>query len=245
MPDVPSVGLTTRILGHKTGRLHIFFSELETAFFYSLEVIPAVADIREQFELPVEETRAIAEELNIRHPSDPKAKSLFPLTTDLVITTRQGTKHVDHARTVKYSQDLTKTRTLQKLELERVFWEGQGVSWGIFTELDISKSLVANSRWLHPCFTLSDSSDLTPEILDRIDRVLRPKILAVRDSLAHCAAQSDDELGLSPGTCLKVARHFLAIRRWEVDLNVLIDPAKTLQLLNNGVIHGISDQLIA
>src|SRR6266404_9067285 len=79
--DVPSLGLTTRIQGRKTGRVHILFSELETALFYALEATPSVIDIREQFALPLEETQAIAEELSIAHPVDPKTKSLFELTT--------------------------------------------------------------------------------------------------------------------------------------------------------------------
>src|SRR6267378_1536794 len=69
--DVPSLGLTTRILGHKTGRVHILFSELETALFYTLEVTPSVIDIREQFALPLEETQVIAQVLAIHHPIDP------------------------------------------------------------------------------------------------------------------------------------------------------------------------------
>jgi hypothetical protein len=239
--DVPSLGLTTRILGHKTGRVHILFSELETALFYALEATPPVTDIREQFALPLEETQAIAEELAIRHPIDPKTKSLFELTTDFMITVQAGSQQVDHARTVKYSGDLAKHRTQQKLELERVFWECQGIGWGIITEKDIPAALVANSRWLHPYFTLSDSPDLTPDILDRIQRVLKPKIIAGKLSLARYAADSDDELGLMTGTSLKAVRHFLAIRQWTVDLNRPIDPAKMLVLLNHDAVKGATD----
>ena len=239
--DVPSLGLTARILGHKTGRVHILFSELETALFYALEATPSVIDIREQFVLPIEQTQAIAGELAIHHPIDPKTKSLFELTTDFVITVRLGSQQVDHARTVKYSGDLAKHRTQQKLELERVFWERQGISWGIITEKDIPAGLVANSRWLHPYFTLADSPDLTPDILGRIERVLKPKIIAGKLSLARYAAESDDELGLMPGASLKAVRHFLAIHRWAVDLDHPINPAKMLVLLNHDAVKGGSD----
>ena len=121
------------------------------------------------------------------------------------------------------------------------FGERQGIGWGIVTEKDIPAGLVANSRWLHPYFTLSDSADLTPDILGRIERVLKPKIIAGTLSLARYAAESDDELGLMPGSSLKAVRHFLAIRQWTVGLNHPIDPAKMLVLLNHDAVKGGND----
>ena len=60
--DVPSKGLSTRIEGWKTGRIHHFLSELELMYYYVLEWSKIVLDIREQYPLlPLEETISIAQ----------------------------------------------------------------------------------------------------------------------------------------------------------------------------------------
>ncbi len=243
--DVASLGLATRILGNKTGRMHVLLSQLETAYFYTLELTPAVFDIREQFALPLDQTLLIADQTGIRHPVDPKTKLPIPLTTDFMVTIRNGLNQIDHARTVKYANDLMKPRTIQKFELERVFWEKQNISWGIVTDQDISTGMVANGRWLHPYFKLSDCPDLTPALLNRIDQVLRPLVAAGDLPLARCTDQTDENLGLTPGTSLKAVRHFLAVRSWTVDLTVQVDPSKKLQIKDEGQIDGIFEQHVA
>lgn len=83
--DVPSQGLATRIRGHKTQRVHHLLSKLETDYFCLLEFAPTVTDIREQFPLlPLEETLAIAQSCDIRHPTDPKTQAPVVMTTDFV-----------------------------------------------------------------------------------------------------------------------------------------------------------------
>src|SRR5712692_6447858 len=60
--DVPSIGLATRILGWKTGRVHHLFSKLELADFLTEDWAKQVVDIREQYPLlPLSETLSIAQ----------------------------------------------------------------------------------------------------------------------------------------------------------------------------------------
>lgn len=74
--DVPSLGRATRLKGTKVPRQFEFFSDLERNYFYLLEYSDLVIDIREQYPLlPIEETLVIAEELGIKHPTDPKMLS--------------------------------------------------------------------------------------------------------------------------------------------------------------------------
>ncbi|HEV7736265.1 MAG TPA: hypothetical protein VGO47_02690, partial [Chlamydiales bacterium] len=47
--DVPSLGLSSRIKGWKTQRVHHFLSGLELLYFYILEWSRNVVDIREQY----------------------------------------------------------------------------------------------------------------------------------------------------------------------------------------------------
>lgn len=143
--DVPSIGLASRVWGWKTNRVHHFLSRLELKFFYTLEWQPRVHDIREQFPLNLDETLAIADQLGVRHPRDPKTKDYVIMTSDFVITVRKGFVDEHHIRAVKYQKDREKTRVKEKLEIERVYWEEiRGLNWGVVTEQDVDATLAAN-----------------------------------------------------------------------------------------------------
>jgi len=101
--DVPSQGLATRIRGWKTGREHHFLSPLECHYFFLLEWSPLIVDIREQFPLDLDETRAIAADLGIRHPTNPRTREPIVMTTDFVNTIRRAIGVIEHARTLKYA----------------------------------------------------------------------------------------------------------------------------------------------
>src|SRR6266699_6157980 len=89
--DVPSIGLATRILGWKTGRIHHLLSKLELSDFLVSEWIKRIIDIREQYPLlPVSETLTIARACGIRHPIVPGTKQPVVLTTDFVLTIVNG-----------------------------------------------------------------------------------------------------------------------------------------------------------
>lgn len=60
---------------------------MERNYFYLTEYSDVVIDFREQFPvLPLEETRLIADELGIKHPTDPKTGEPILMTTDFLLT---------------------------------------------------------------------------------------------------------------------------------------------------------------
>jgi hypothetical protein len=230
--DVPSQGLSSRIKGWKTGRVHHLLSEIETSYFYVLEWSIQVLDIREQFPLlPLEETLAIAEKCGFAHPSDPKTKKPIVMTTDFRVTVKQETKTVEQVRAVKCVTDLQSQRNLEKLEIERCYWKQRGIDWGIVTERDIPNIVAENVKWLHPFLHITDLPSLTPNDVLRIFAVMTPMVLQSQDSLAAIAAICDDQLGLVHGLSLSVARHLLANRFWRVDMHQPIHPNQRLMLL--------------
>lgn len=81
--DVSSLGRSTCLKGIKTSRQHEFLSDLERNYFHLSEYYDSITDIREQFPLlPLEETIVIADELGIKHPTDPKTDDPIVMTTD-------------------------------------------------------------------------------------------------------------------------------------------------------------------
>jgi TnsA endonuclease N terminal/Mu transposase, C-terminal len=174
--DVPSQGLSTRIKGWKTGRCHHFLSKLECQYFYILEWSPIVSDVREQYPLELSETLEIAERLGIKHPTDPRTQQPIVMTTDFVNTVDRQGKLIDQARAIKYSRDLSSDRTLEKLEIERVYWTERETDWGIVTEHEMEPVLAANVSWVHAYGAATALSPLTDKIIRRVETVLTLRV---------------------------------------------------------------------
>jgi hypothetical protein len=227
-----SLGYAHRVLGWKSGREHHLMSDLELGFFLILDSSARVIDIREQFPLlPVDETMAIAQAIGIRHPTDTRTGKPLVLTTDFLVTVKGDPRNTEEARTIKPANELGSSRTLEKFEIEHQYWRARNVDWAIVTDADIPEPRVQNLRWLHPCRATPQSEALPEGSFEKIDRMLR-ELLDRAVGLATAGQMCDDKMGLEPGACLTLARHFMASRRWMVNLDEKIDPAKSLKILN-------------
>lgn len=231
--DVPSQGLATRIKGWKTARVHHFLSQLEYHYFYLLEWSHFVVDIREQYPLDLDETLAIAEGLGIRHPAAPGSRNPAVMTTDFLITLRQGIGTSECARTVKYAKDLSSERVAEKFEIERLYWEERNIDWGIVTELDLDRTMVKNVEWIHSYLDAAHLAPLDAASIRRVEDFLTPKALEARRPLRNLTGESDQAFNLQPGASLSVVRHLIASRRWRVDIGKPIRPSETLFLLTD------------
>jgi len=225
--DVPSHGKSSRDKGWKTGRTHHFLSTLELLYYFILEWSCIVTDIREQYPLlPIDDTLAIADSFGIKHSTHPKTKEPVVLTTDFYISLRNEKGSFEHARTVKYAKDLSDRRTLEKLEIERRYWEARGIDWGIVTEHEIPTELANNVDFLHdawhlPKYMPEKNITLVAELLTRL-------VVEQHQPLNELTAISDTQLRLKGGTSLKVAYYLLATRQWRIDMNIPIDPDQPL-----------------
>lgn len=231
--DVSSLGLSSRIKGWRSQRVHHFFSGIETDYFYCLEW-SSIIEVREQFPLlPLEETLAIAEECGVKHPTNPKTKVPIVMTTDFLITTASGLTATDHARTIKPASKLADRRVIEKLDLERRYWQRRNVDWGIVTEREIPKVLARNIHWVHGLHDLADCG-LTHQQVQNVKRALEPQLnIAPEESLpainSICGA-CDDRLGLNPGDSLTVVRHLLARKIWRTDMQTPLHPSRPLRI---------------
>lgn len=239
--DVPSKGRVSRIKGWKTGRVHHLLSDLERDYFFVCDWAQPVVDIREQYPLlPLEETRAIAEECGFRHPGVPHptkrgAQILVVMTTDFVLTIAKGLERFEQARTVKYAQDLQSPRTLEKLEIERRYWARRKVDWRIVTEKNFSRVLAHNVELIHTYATIEDCLALPATTISQAVALLTTEVLHKSSPLRHIARACDERLGLELGTCLTLAYHLLATRQWHVDMFTPLHTGNRLLLLNENL----------
>jgi hypothetical protein len=224
--DVPSKGQSGRIKGWTVERIHHLHSKLEQYYFYTLDWLDEVTDVREQYNLPLYDTVEIAERMGVKHPTAPVSNDIVPVTTDFLIDCSLNGQTEIIARTVKYSNDLASERTLEKLEIEQTFWKERGTDWGIVTEQDISMDFVKNVMWVYNARTLWP--EITPQILEQIEPTLFDEVNNGEIPLAHTALALDMHMGFSPGTCLTLIRHLIAAKRWLVDMYKYIDTQNPL-----------------
>ena len=140
--EFPSRGRYIRLIGRTVPRLYCFMSGLEADAFVIYDNMPDVSDILEQYYDTLEETLEIADLLHVRHPYS--GKYYNPVTTDLLI--RKGDTWI--ARAVKTTRDLEKPRTIEKLEIEREYFNRRNIDWKIITEKELNRDLVQNLNWL-------------------------------------------------------------------------------------------------
>lgn len=228
--DITSHGLSTRVCGWKTGRVHHFLSKLELSFFYVLEWSNQVTDIREKYPLPAEATLEIAHRIRVKHPALPKTSEPTVMMTDFLIDIEVNGQPKLAARNVVPEKQLHLKRTIEKLSIERLFWEEKGIDFGIVTEHDIPYVLSKNVAFLHKSRDISFYPHITVELINFVEPVLRQTMHSSSIGLANGALMVDHQFGLMPGTSLTIVKHLIAIGMWEVDMSVLIDTAKPLQL---------------
>jgi hypothetical protein len=230
--DVASIGLATRILGWKTGRIHHFMSKLECLFFLTVDGSPRVLDIREQFPLDRDETLAIADQLGIRHPCDPKTREPIVMTTDFVITVGSALHSVEFARTIKYQDKLSSLRVMEKFEIERIYWTSRGVDWGIVTQAEVPAVFAANVQWVHSHRDLRNLAPVTEKDVGAVEEYVKSKLTSSPNMpLSSLTEDADQVLSLSAGTSLAIVRYLIANRRLEVDMNISIRPEQPLRLI--------------
>jgi hypothetical protein len=215
--DFPSSGLVTRGKGWKTNRIHHFLSKLERDYFYVLEWNQSVVDIREQFPLNREDTLFIATNKGIKHPTDPKSQIPIVMTTDFLITVTNsaGTKH--YARTIKPSKELENKRTIEKLEIERSYWEDRGIDWGIITEKEMPRNLVENVEWLHSSYFGIEG--LPTSALHTYAQQMKSFIKKYNTSIIEMVTEFDKTFQLENGMGLEILKHLIARQELRVDIN--------------------------
>jgi len=219
--DLPSLGRSSRISGIRTGRQHDFLSDMERNYFHILNFSDVVIDIREQFPMQLDLTLLIAEELGIKHPIDPKSKKLVHMTSDFNITINEQGKAKDVVRTIKSKDDLVDRRTIEKFEIESIYWKRLGIDWGMVTDVEINKTLALNiGDVMHyynidrlESFTKIEEDEVTDIIMAFIQRVIDSK-----HSIREVSTVFERDLHLIKGTGISLFKHLVARKYIKINL---------------------------
>lgn len=234
--DLPSEGRSHRFFGHNSQRTHHLLSDLELAVFLLLEWNISTVDIREQFPLRLEDTKALALESEIDHPA--VRGVLQVMSSDFLVNTSNANRP-KFALQAKYAETLSNARTIEKLELERRYWLQKGVPWWLITEKDIPNVVTKNISWLYPAQRDEIAVDV---LIERAGFYQYHFQSAPERSVIDVAKQLDTAYHQPMGQSLLEIRQLLAQRCFLFDILTPITKLKAgdLQLEN---IEAISEAL--
>lgn len=219
--DFPSKGKSRRMFSSKFGRFHELLSEGERNLFFLLEFCRDVTDIREQFPLDRDETRSIAARLNAKHPIYPGTRVTSVMTTDLLVKfSRNGEDYLE-AFSSKTAEDLENPHTLEKLEIERSYYEDLGIPYRLVLDSSLPANKVKNIFWFRRA-VLDDHglAEYPDEFTELGQRLLHELARAPgKGTLAQFCANFDARVGAQVGTGLLLARAHLWNGVLQTDLN--------------------------
>ncbi|MEH1768392.1 TnsA endonuclease C-terminal domain-containing protein [Nostoc sp.] len=219
--DFPSKGRVSRPPGWKTNREHHLLSDNEKRLFYVFEWSDTIVDIREQFPLiDLDLAISIAEEIGINYPKDPQSNTPRVLTTDFMLSVKQGKTIVQQARTFKLTKDLGSKSVAEKFELEKRYYAAKGIDWGIITEKEVPKLLAENVEWIHTAYKLEENADIKLEELRNIANILKSRLQESDASINRITTDLDKNMNIESGTSLYLFRHLIAKKEIIMDMLV-------------------------
>ncbi|WP_395338516.1 TnsA endonuclease N-terminal domain-containing protein [Ningiella sp. W23] len=212
--NVPSRGRSHRARSSTTNRVVHLVSDLEFHVFLELDWATEVVDIREQFPLSLEKTIQIATEKGLKHPAV-RGENIV-MTSDFFVTqTNQSIPNF--VIQAKYSDDVRKPRTKEKLLIEKSYWNELGVYYQVVTEKDINPVRCENLKWLHSLDSLHISIDSLIATAQFWEDELYERQQERLLSIVSCI---DETLGLDDGTSLSQLRLLFSKRIAIFDLTI-------------------------
>lgn len=223
------------IQGYTTGRSHEVLSKLERDYCLILDSHPNVVDIREKVpRIDIEMDINNAESIGIKYPVDNKTNIPFILTSDFLIDIKTKNEIKQVIRSVIPKYKLEEKRTLELLELERLYWEKAGISdFKIVTEDEIDeiradnwKYLTKEYRKLAKILNTEDISIYAQQYLKNLSEDLR---------ISDYSKDFERETGLGENIGKRLFCFSIVERLIIIDLDVPIKLNKTLGELRHGL----------
>lgn len=219
--DISSLGRSRRIWSPTTERVHHLLSDVEYRLFVALEWQRNFIDIREQYPLDRSLTQDIARSLGIRHPYYPGTQVPTVMTVDFLITCVRGDEKSLIAFNAKTADEAEDARSMEKLEIQREYFEQMGIDHHIVFDCDIPPSNVANIGDIREAPLRPDEQEPRPGYFDEMcQRMLADMPAASRQmSLAKYCASFDERYGCMSGVGIRAARILMFQRRLVPDLS--------------------------
>ncbi len=218
--DIASKGRSTRTLGHTTQRVHHLLSDLQLYYFHLLEFDDRVTDIREQYPLlDFHDMNIQVDEELAKKLFDTKTQVPHIFTVSFLVTRKGGNGELYYqARIIKQSSELEKQATIQRMELQRRYFEKKGIDFGIVTEKEMNKQLARNIGWALNAYDLQDYPDIISNLdylkIDMLEYLSDPS-----DSFQRIFTRLEKTYQLDEGLGLILFKHLIATKEVKMNLN--------------------------
>lgn len=116
------------------------------------------------------------------------------------------------------SHELDDQRVLEKLEIERRYWNDRGVDWRLVTEREINRQKAKNIEWLHSSKKLKGlpyADILLNEMLSEMERLY----LETENPILDICEQIERTFFVDTGAGLALFKHLVANKRLSLDMN--------------------------
>lgn len=221
--DFSSKGRSRRAWSPKTEREHHLFSDVEWRLFVLLEWTTDIIDIREQFPLDRNATLKIAQELGIPHPYYPGTHTPTVMTVDFLVTrvNEKGQTYFE-AFNAKCQQEAEDPRSLEKLEIQRTYFETQDIQHHIVFDTTLPMAKVKNIEWIRDAQLKPCEEEPHPGFYqEHISKFVQCLTQAPSTTLLAFCTQYDRNCGLASGSALRIARMAMLQRKIIINLNSL------------------------
>lgn len=219
--DLSSQGNSRRVFSQLTNRTHHLLSNIEFDFFVLAEFTQDIVDIREQYPLDRTLTRSIANELGIRHPQYVGTRVDTVMTSDFLITRKRKGEEILEAYNCKSSTEANLARSIEKLEIQRRYFEEYGIPHFIVFDESLPVTKIKNIKWIRDgCLSEGEIEPHPDYYSDHCLRFLNDITrFHAKESLVKFCTNYDTRSGAIPGTGLRVIRMLLKQRMLVTDFD--------------------------
>ncbi|BHH83674.1 TnsA endonuclease C-terminal domain-containing protein [Desulforhopalus sp. 52FAK] len=222
--DFTSGGKVHRVFGHKTRRTHQLSSNLELAVFLISEWHSETVDIREHFPLGISDTCALAEKAQIKHPV---AGGTFQIQTSDFLIDTINSSFPKIALQAIYSKSLQSPKTVEKIEIENLYWKSKNIPWWIVTEQEVPSVAFRNIEWLYPAQRVELSAC---EIEDRVQFYVYQFHENPDYTIINLCKKLDVSYDMLNGESLREIRELIAQGYFSFDMHIPVRQLKITDL---------------
>lgn len=224
--DFSSLGVTRRVRSSKTGREHHLFSNAEFDFFLCAEWSNEVVDIREQFPLDRTLTQSIADKIGCRHPFYPGTHVPTVMTADFFLIVMRDGEAKELAVNIKPDDAFPDDRVLDKLELQRRYFDAIGVEHALVLASNIPKQVAANIHTIRNAQLRehelgNESNKFEGYKSGLLNWVSSLSLEQHKFTTPHLLRSFESLFALEPGTGMKTFYLLVADRTIEINLQCL------------------------
>ncbi|MCT4596026.1 MAG: TnsA endonuclease N-terminal domain-containing protein [Anaeromicrobium sp.] len=226
--EFSSKGRASRIYGIKSNRIHHLHSDNQLRAFLLFEFSPKVIDIRESYPL-IDIFNVIDDKETLRFDKfkDSKSGEYFVLTTNFLLTLKDGgsTKYI--ARAVKNCSEFNRKTIIEKLEIERRYWHAKGIDFKVITNKELNRQFCKNIEWVRE--TVINEKDSGLDIY-----TLSNELYSFLQNNSHIRLKDllkefDRIKELEDGTGLYLFRYLIAKRTINIDMRLKVDLNSTVE----------------